>query len=131
MQSLIEIPHFDIGNVCSFLNLNIHTNEWTTPNQCVCASLRLIFSRRCSNVACLLVKIWYVCVCDCKSCSALKKVKTGRIYSEHTLAGALKERELYGREFVKHIFTLKYITLDDRFFVKMPNGSNCIQINLI
>ena len=31
--------------------------------------------------ACLLVKIWYVCVCDCKSCSALKKVKTGRIYT--------------------------------------------------
>ena len=70
----------DIGNVCSFLNLNIHTNEWNTTIR-VCASLRLIFSRRCSNAACLLVKIWYVCVCDCKSCSALKKVKTGRIYT--------------------------------------------------
>ena len=80
MHNPIGIFHSDIGNACSFQNLNIHTNEWNTTIS-VCASLRLIFSRRCSNVACLLVKIWYVCVCDCKSCSALKKVKTGRIYT--------------------------------------------------
>ena len=80
MHNPIGIFHSDIGNAYSFLNLNIHTNEWNTTIS-VCASLRLIFSRRCSNVACLLVKIWYVCVCDCKSCSALKKVKTGRIYT--------------------------------------------------
>ena len=80
MHNPIGIFHIDIGNACSFLNLNIHTNEWNTTIS-VCASLRLIFSRRCSNVACILVKIWYVCVWDCKSCSALKKVKTGRIYT--------------------------------------------------
>ena len=80
MHNPIGIFHSDIGNACSFQNLNIHTNEWNTTIS-VCASLRLIFSRRCSNVACLLVKIWYVCVCDCKSYSALKKVKTGRIYT--------------------------------------------------
>ena len=71
MHNPIGIFHSDIGNACSFLNLNIHTNEWNTTIS-VCASLRLVFSRRCSNVACL---------CDCKSCSALKKVKTGRIYT--------------------------------------------------
>ena len=76
-------------------------------------------------------------MCDCKSCSALKKLKlvefiaSTRAPAIQSSVGALKERELYGRESVKRIFTLKYITLDENYLGTTPNGSNRIQISLI